>query len=45
MISLLLALSEENIKNHIYYLANDYLEGRFCGYNQKGKRLYKVLFK
>jgi hypothetical protein len=41
MISLLLALSEENVKNHIYYLANDYLEGRFCGYNQKARDYIK----
>jgi len=41
MINLLLVLSEENLKNHIYYLANDYLEGRLCGYNQKARDYIK----
>jgi len=37
MISLLFLLSEEDIKKHIYFLASDYLEGRFCGYNEKAR--------
>ncbi|MCS7244793.1 MAG: M28 family peptidase [candidate division WOR-3 bacterium] len=37
MISFIFLLLEENIKKHVYFLSNDYLEGRLCGYNQKAR--------
>ncbi len=45
MISLLLVLLEENLKTHIYFLANNYLEGRFCGYNQIARDYIKFNLK
>jgi hypothetical protein len=45
MISLLFLFSEENIKSHIYFLANDYLEGRLCGYNQIARDYIKFYLK
>ncbi len=45
MISLLLVLSEENLKKHVYFLANDYLEGRLCGYNQTARDYIKFNLK
>lgn len=41
MISFLFLLSEGNIQKHVYFLSNDYLEGRLCGYNQMARDYIK----